>query len=77
MVNLIGARRIVPELVQADYTAEKVTAELEKIIPDGPERERMVQALIEIRSGLRGNSGNMPAVDCAARATYDLLRREQ
>src|SRR5215475_6499108 len=45
MVNLIAGERIVPELVQHDFTAENVVAELNKILPDGAPRTRMVQGL--------------------------------
>ena len=42
MVNLIAGERIVPELVQHEFTAENVVAELHKIIPDGEPRTRMI-----------------------------------
>lgn len=73
MVNLISGCEVVPELVQADYTAENVIAELNKIIPDGAERARMLQALNQVRIRLGGNSEAIPAADRAARAMYDLV----
>ena len=39
MVNLIAGEEVVPELVQHDFTAEKVVAELNEILPDGPAAE--------------------------------------
>jgi lipid-A-disaccharide synthase len=75
MANLISGRQVVPELVQADYTAEKVTAELKKIIPDGVERENMLRGLTEVRVRLRGDSTSLPAGDRAAQVTYTLLRK--
>ncbi|MEY2393858.1 MAG: lipid-A-disaccharide synthase, partial [Acidobacteriaceae bacterium] len=35
MVNLIAGERVVPELVQKEFTAEAVAAEMNRIIPDG------------------------------------------
>lgn len=74
MVNLIGGRQVVPELVQADFTAERVIAELKKVIADGPDREKMLADLNEVRSRLLGRSEGKPAAACAARAIYDLVR---
>jgi lipid-A-disaccharide synthase len=54
MVNLIAGREVVPELVQADFTVEKVAAQLEKIIPDGPDRETMLAGLAEVKIRLKG-----------------------
>lgn len=54
MPNLIAGRQVVPELVQSDFTPERVVAELSKIIPDGTARERMLQGLAEVRQRLRG-----------------------
>jgi lipid-A-disaccharide synthase len=51
---LIAGRQVIPELVQGDFTAERVAAELNKIILDGPEREKMVAGLAEVRAKLRG-----------------------
>lgn len=42
LVNLIMIEGIVKELVQPDYSAEKVNAELEKILNDKPYREKML-----------------------------------
>src|SRR5205807_10004094 len=56
MVNLIAGREVVPELVQQDFTAERVVAEMNRIAPDGKERETMLTGLREVGSLLRGNS---------------------
>ena len=44
MVNLIAGEEVVPELVQHKFTAENIVAELGKIIPDGPPREKMLRS---------------------------------
>lgn len=56
MVNLIAGREVVPELVQHDFTSEKVVARLTEILQDGPARERMIEGLAEVRTLLRGPS---------------------
>lgn len=65
MVNLIAQERIVPELVQANFTPGNVVDELEKIVPDGPDRERMLEGLVRVKARLRaphqGNDGQHAA----------------
>jgi lipid-A-disaccharide synthase len=56
MVNLIAGKEIVPELVQHDFTAEKVVARLKEILPDGPARDRMIDGFANVRGLLRGAS---------------------
>jgi lipid-A-disaccharide synthase len=67
MPNLIAGRQIIPELVQDDFTAERVAAELNKIIPDGPERDKKIAGLAEVRDKLRGQQ-TVPASERAAEA---------
>jgi lipid-A-disaccharide synthase len=73
MVNLIAGERIVPELVQDEFTAETVLAELHKIIPDGEPRTKMIQALGGVKAKLKkpGSSGH-PA-DLAASLILDMM----
>jgi lipid-A-disaccharide synthase len=72
MVNLIAGEEVVPELVQQDFTAERVVAELKQIIPDGAEREKMIAGLRRVKQLMRGNvEGSAPKH--AARAIVDLL----
>src|SRR5207249_7554529 len=53
MVNLIAEEEVVPELVQSDFTAANVVARLKEILPDGPARDRMVEALARVKARLR------------------------
>ena len=53
MVNLIAEEEVVPELVQQDFTAEKVAARLKEILPDGPARNRMLEGLARVKARLR------------------------
>jgi lipid-A-disaccharide synthase len=67
MVNLIAGREIVPELVQHDFTVEKIVAALGPILPDGPSRAEMIQNLRSLRQQLHGSSDDpRPAADRAA-----------
>jgi lipid-A-disaccharide synthase len=74
MPNLIAGQSVVPELVQADFTAERVIAELKKIIPDGPDRERMLGGLADVRRRLRGTeTASDSAFEKAADAIVNLV----
>ncbi len=53
MVNLIAGEKIVPELVQQDFTANNVVAQINKILPDGPVREQMIAGLRRVKDSLR------------------------
>jgi lipid-A-disaccharide synthase len=48
MVNLIAERRVVPELMQADFTAESVTAEALSLLSDGGRVRRMRDDLADV-----------------------------
>ncbi len=50
MANLIAGKRVVPELIQREFTASNVVNELRDLLPDGPQRQSMMQELAAIRS---------------------------
>ena len=52
MVNLIAERRVVPELIQEDFTAEAVARELHRLLTDSVAREQMKRDLAEVRARL-------------------------
>ena len=52
MVNLIAGKEIVSELVQQDFTVEKVVGRLGEILSDGPARTRMIDSLNDVRARL-------------------------
>jgi lipid-A-disaccharide synthase len=60
MVNLIAGRWVVPELLQARFTAENVAAALHRLLVDGPERDRMIAGLAEVRHALQPPPGTGP-----------------
>lgn len=73
MVNLIAGEKVVPELVQHDFTPEAVAAEMHKIIPDGPARSEMLNGLRLVKSRLRGANGGVSAPRHAAESIWTLL----
>jgi lipid-A-disaccharide synthase len=58
MVNLIAEEEVVPELVQQDFTAEKVVTRLKELLPDGPARNRMLEGLAGVKARLRAPGAN-------------------
>jgi len=52
MVNLIAERKVVPELVQDRFTAERVAAESLRLLEDCNAREEMRRGLAEVRRRL-------------------------
>jgi len=78
MVNLIAGREVVPELIQEDFTAERVESALRPLLADGAERLQMVEELAEVRMRLCGamadsHSGEMHR-NPADRAALAVLR---
>jgi lipid-A-disaccharide synthase len=53
MANLIAGKRVVPELIQHDFTAANIVQHLVPLLPDGPPRESMTIELRAIRQALR------------------------
>jgi lipid-A-disaccharide synthase len=53
MVNLIAGEQVVPELVQHDFNAQNVVSHLQKILSEGPTRERTLKGLAGVKDRLR------------------------
>jgi lipid-A-disaccharide synthase len=60
MANLIAGKRVVPELIQHDFTAANIVQHLSPLLPDGPARESMRMELGAIREALQVHSVNQP-----------------
>jgi lipid-A-disaccharide synthase len=75
MVNLIAGEEVVPELVQGDFTPERVGAEVTKIISNGDPRDKMLRGLRRVRTLLRGDGEDAHPADRAAQAVTGVLRR--
>jgi lipid-A-disaccharide synthase len=74
MPNLIAGRRLVPELLQSNFTAQNVAAELAPLLADTPERHDQIVALAELRHSLLAPGGLQSApLDRAADIVVDLL----
>jgi lipid-A-disaccharide synthase len=75
MVNLIAGEQIVPELVQRDFTAANIIAQMKEILPDGPARNRMLEGLARVKARLRGPeaSAERPAPPPPDRAAEIIL----
>lgn len=73
MPNLIAGRRVIPELVQSDFTADRVFIEVSKIIPDGPARSEMLAGMAEVREKLRGPQDGRRASERAAEAVLAVV----
>jgi len=73
MVNLIAEEEIVPELVQHKFTAENVVTELNKIIPDGEPRTRMIERLAAVKARLQGSGGGAHPSESAAEIILKMI----
>ena len=74
MVNLVAGRRIVPELIQMDFTAERVADEAIALLTDTDRHARTRDALRDVcqRLGTPGASGRAAdaILEVAGRAPY-------
>jgi lipid-A-disaccharide synthase len=64
--------RAVAEFVQRDFTAGNVAEELGKLIPDGPDRRRVIDALATVRARLQ--AGSVPGTTASDRAAEAVLK---
>jgi lipid-A-disaccharide synthase len=75
MVNLIAGRRIVPELIQQDFTASKVVERLRPLLENEEARATMQSDLRSVGATLRVNSEG--AIQQAARIALQLIPTAQ
>jgi lipid-A-disaccharide synthase len=66
MANLIARKRVVPELIQHDFTAANIVQHLMQLLPDGPARESMMKELGAIREALHVHPAASPSNDRGA-----------
>jgi lipid-A-disaccharide synthase len=72
MVNLIAGKRIVPELIQGDFTADRVVSQLRPLVENEDARARMRANLRQVGEMLRSEQS---AVGRVAQITSELMRR--
>jgi lipid-A-disaccharide synthase len=65
MVNLVAGRRIVPELIQGNFTPEGVAAALPPLLNETPERKQMIEDLLEVRHRLQSRTKTSPIAQVA------------
>ena len=63
MVNLIAGRQVVSELIQGDFTPERVAAEALAVLDDPARVSRIKQDLAEVRSRLGGPGASRRAAE--------------
>ena len=80
LANLVLGEKVVPELLQRDFTPDRLAAALLPLLSDTPERRRQIEAFGRL-DGIMGNGQTSPSdraaavvLDCAGRA--DQPRRE-
>mgnify|MGYP003378112430 CR=1 FL=1 len=66
MVNLIAGRQVVTELIQRDFTPERVLQEALRLLDGGPAVERMRADLAEVRARLGGTGASARAAEAVA-----------
>ncbi len=79
MVNLLAGSRIVPELMQEDFTSSRVASEIRRLLDDSEARQNMVSDLGKVRTGLAlsGPAGSGSAIERAADSVTQMLASAQ
>jgi lipid-A-disaccharide synthase len=73
MPNLIAGKKIVPELIQKDFTAQNVVRELNAIIPDGSARQQMEADLKMVQQRLRDSQHSASPAQRAAQQILEAV----
>jgi len=74
MANLMAGKQIVPELIQSEFTAENIVREVERLLPDGPQRQSMMDELARMRGLLKRRPAG-GAIDRVAEVAMEMLAR--
>jgi lipid-A-disaccharide synthase len=74
MVNLIAGRQVVPELVQHNFTPEKVVSSVRPLLEEGTARTEMIRGLAEVKAALQGgHQDGAHAADRASKIIFSML----
>jgi lipid-A-disaccharide synthase len=77
MANLIAGKRVVPELIQDDFTAANIIEQLRPLLPDGPARESMRMELGAIREALQVHTASQDTITAAGATASGLTAIER
>jgi lipid-A-disaccharide synthase len=83
MVNLVAGRRIVPELIQQEFTASNVVEQLRPLLENDEARATMqselrsVGAALKVSNEVRKDGGTKTAIERAARIVLQLIPAAQ
>jgi lipid-A-disaccharide synthase len=66
MVNLLAGKLVVPELIQSDFTAEKLASETERLLDDMQARETMLEGYRAVRQRLGPGGASQRAAHAVA-----------
>ena len=77
MVNLVAGRKIVPELMQTEFTGERVAEEAMRILNDETVRRQMKTDLGEVAARLSIGAEPMDRAVTAIRAVMEPLNKEE
>ncbi|HLI33538.1 MAG TPA: lipid-A-disaccharide synthase, partial [Terriglobia bacterium] len=72
MVNILAGKAVVPELIQQDFTAERLATEVARLLDSSETRSEMLKELRTVKSRL-GESG---AIERVADAAVRMIREE-
>jgi len=72
MVNLIAQQRLVPELLQQNFTAANVATSLAPLLAEGPARDRQLSGLARVRESLLTSS--IPGTTAITRVADQVLQ---
>ena len=73
----MAGRQIVPELMQKDFTAERLAAEARRILTDEPARRQMKTDLADVAARLSVDADPMDRAVTAVRALMQRLNKEE
>jgi len=77
MANLIAGKRVVPELIQSEFTAENIVREMEPLLTDGLPRQTMIEELAKIRNLLVKRKEGRGAIARVAAITLEMIRQDR
>lgn len=73
LVNLIGERNIIPELLQNEATPRRIATEIFNLISGGKARDAVIHGLSEVRCKLGGNG----TAERAANISFEIIDKYQ